>query len=332
MMDLSIEYLGLQLRSPLVASAGPLQKDIGNIRQMEEAGLAAIVLHSLFEEQIELEALHLDRALSAGTESFFESLSYFPDLSQYNFGPDAYLEHIRKAKEAVGIPIIASLNGITPGGWVEYARAMEQAGADAIELNIYDFPTSTEDTSIEVERRYEGLVIQLRDNIRIPIAVKLSPYFTSLPNFAQRLDRAGIAGLVLFNRYYQTDFDIEELEVFPNLHLSERSEILLRLHWTGVLYGRVTCSLAVTGGVHSHIEAIKSVMAGASAVMMTSCLLQRGISYARQIGDEMARWLEEHEYVSVGQMRGNMGYRLVRNKSAFERANYMKVLSSYALR
>jgi len=331
-MDLSIDYLGLRLKSPLVASAGPLQKDIANVKRLEDAGLGAVVLHSLFEEQIELEAVHLDRALSMGTDSFSESLSYLPDLSHYNIGPDAYLEHIRRAKAAVKIPVIASLNGVTPGGWVEYSRSMEQAGADAIELNIYDFPTSPEVSSAAIEKRYEDLVARLRGDIRIPIAVKLSPYFTSLPNIAQRLDRVGIQGLVLFNRYYQSDFDIEELEAFPNLHLSDPSEILLRLHWTGILYGQVTCSLAVTGGVHSHFEAIKSIMAGASAVMMTSCLLERGIPYATHIHDEMVRWLEEHEYSSVSQMRGSMSYRWVANKSAFERANYMKVLSSYALR
>jgi dihydroorotate dehydrogenase (fumarate) len=332
MIDLSAPYMGLTLRTPLVASAGPLQKDIANVLKLEDAGISAIVLHSLFEEQIEVESLHLDRFLSGGADSYAESLSYLPDMRSYNIGPDAYLEHIRRAKASVDIPIIASLNGISLGGWIEHAKLIEQAGADALELNLYDLPTDPAIPGAEVEQRLEDLVRHMKACIRIPLAVKLSPFFSSIPNVCKRLDEAGADALVLFNRFYQPDYDIEALEAFPNLKLSDPSELLLRIHWVGLLFGRVRCDLAITGGVHSHVDVIKAMMAGASVAMMTSVLLMKGMEVVGKIEQELVEWLEEHEYESVQQMRGSMSYRAVPDKSVFERANYMRVLSSYALR
>jgi dihydroorotate dehydrogenase (fumarate) len=332
MINLATRYLGMTLRSPLVASAGPLQKDIGNIRRLEDAGCAAVVLHSLFEEQIEMESEALDASLTHGTHSFAEAIDYFPDMSAYNIGPEGYLDHIRRAKEAVRIPIIASLNGISPGGWTEYARMIEQAGADGLELNIYDLPADPATTAEQLERRYVDLVALLRRTVRIPLAVKLSPFFTSIPNIAVRLDHAGAGALVLFNRLYQPDFDLDALEVFPNLHLSRSDELLLRIHWAGVLYGHLDADMAVTGGVHSHIEVLKSLMAGATVAMMTSCLLENGIGRITEIESALLQWMEEHEYESTDQMRGSMSRRSVPDPRTYERANYMRVLGSYAVR
>lgn len=332
MVDLSTTYMGFRLRSPLVVSAGPLQKDIANVLKLEDAGASAIVLHSLFEEQIEVESLHLDRFLSGGTDSYAESLSFLPDMRGYNIGPDAYLEHVRKAKAAVDIPIIASLNGISLGGWIEHAKLIEQAGADGLELNLYDLPTNPSVSGADVEDRLEELVRHMRACVRLPLAVKLSPFFSSIPNIAHRLDDAGADALVLFNRFYQPDFDVEALEAFPNLKLSDPSELLLRIHWVGLLHGNVSCDLAITGGVHSHMDVLKSMMAGATVAMMTSALLTKGIPWIFNVEQDLIRWMEEHEYEGVDQMRGSMSYRSVPDKSVFERANYMRVLSSYALR
>ncbi len=329
MIDISTNYLGLQLRSPIIASASPLCDSIDNLRRMEESGIAAVVLPSLFEEQLELEnhAVHAD--LSRGAESFAESLSYFPKLSSYNLGPDGYLELLRKARESVSIPVIASLNGISPGGWTHYAKLMEQAGASAIELNLYDVPTDSHTSGAHVEQTYCNLVRQVKESVRIPIAVKLSPFFSAIANMAMRLDESGADGLVLFNRFYQPDFDIESLEIVPSLKLSEPHELLLRLHWTAILYGKICGYLAITGGVHSARDVLKSMMAGAHVAMMTSALLRHGISHAALVLDDMKRWMEEHEYQSIRQMRGSMSQRSIANPAAFERANYMKVLSSY---
>jgi dihydroorotate dehydrogenase (fumarate) len=329
MPELSTTYLGLELKNPLVASASPLSESVGNIRIMEEAGIAAVVLQSLFEEQITLESQVLDSALSAGTESFAESLSYFPDFKNYKLGPDAYLEHIRQAKEAVRIPVIASLNGSSKGGWVEYARKIEQAGADALELNVYYLPTDVEMSCGEVETRYCELVAEVRAAVRIPLAVKLGHYFSSIPNIARRLDEAGANGLVLFNRFYQADFDLENLEVVPHLSLSQPFELLLRTHWVATLYGRVKADLAITGGVHSGMDVLKSMMAGAKAAMMTSALLRHGIHHAERLRRELLQWMEEHEYESIRQMQGSMSRKAVAHPEAFERANYMKVLGSF---
>jgi dihydroorotate dehydrogenase (fumarate) len=330
-MDLSTTYMGLILPNPLVVSASPLCEDIDNIRKMEDAGAAAVVLHSLFEEQIDIESQDLSRQLDYAAESFAEALTYLPDMTGYNRGPEGYLNHLRQAKDAVGIPVIGSLNGTSPGGWVRYAREIEQAGADALELNIYFLPTDLDVSGAEIEERYCDLVRQVKETVRIPVAVKLSPYFSAMANMAQRLDRAGADALVLFNRFYQPDFDLEGLEVVPTLTLSSSQELLLRLHWVAVLYGGVRPDLAVTGGVHTAQDVLKAMMAGASVAMMTSALLKHGIGHLSHVRTELVRWMEEHEYHSIAQMQGSMSRRAAARPLAFERGNYMKVLRSYSL-
>ncbi len=332
MIDLSTTYLGLSLKNPLVVSASPLCEDLGTVRRMEDAGAAAVVMHSLFEEQINVEGQELDRYLSSGTESFAESLTYFPDLTGYNLGPDAYLEHIRRVKGAVGIPVIGSLNGISTGGWIRYAKMIQEAGADALELNVYYIPTDPELSSAQVEQMYLDLVRDVKGTLRIPVAVKLGHSFTAMANMARRLDQAGADALVLFNRFYQPDFDLEKLEAVATLTLSSSYELLLRLHWVAILYGRIRADLAVTGGVHTTQDVLKAMMAGARVAMMTSALLRNGIGHLTSLRADLAAWMEEHEYESIRQMQGSMSYRSVVNPAAFERANYMKVLSSYALR
>jgi len=332
MIDLSTRYLGLSLASPLVASASPLSESLDNIRAMEDAGAAAVVLHSLFEEQIDVESEHLDRYLSHGAESHPEALDYFPDLAGYNLGPDGYLEHLRRAKEAVGIPIIGSLNGVSTGGWIEFARKMQQAGADALELNIFYVPTDPALSGVQVERMYVDLVRDVKASVSIPVAVKLGHAFSALANLARHLDVVGADGLVLFNRFYLPDFDLESLEVTPRLTLSSPYELLLRLHWVAILYGHVKADLAVTGGVHGSAQVLKSMMAGARVAMMTSAILQNGIEHFARVRADLLDWMEAHEYASIAQMQGSMSYRSVAEPAAFERANYMKVLSSYALR
>ena len=332
MIDLSTTYLGINLKNPLVVSASPLSEELGNIRRMEDSGAAAIVLPSLFEEQINIESSVLDHFLQQGTESFAESLTYFPDLTGYNLGPEGYCEHVRRAKAAVGVPIIASLNGSSIGGWTEYARKIQDAGADALELNIYYIPTSTQETADEVERLYYDLVATVKSSLRIPVAVKVSAYFSSLPNMAKCLDQAGANALVLFNRFYQPDFDIENLEVVPNLLLSTSHELLLRLNWVAILYGHIKADLAVTGGVHTAADVLKAMMAGARVVAITSALLRNGIGYLATLRNDMLAWMEEHEYQSIRQMQGSMSQRAVADPSAFQRANYVRVLSSYSMK
>ncbi len=332
MTDLSTTYLGLKLKNPLVASASPLCEDVGNIRRMEDAGAAAVVLHSLFEEQITLESNQLDRYLSQGVESFAESLSYFPAMADYRLGPDEYLEHIRRAKASVRIPIIGSLNGVSTGGWIRYAKMIQEAGADALELNVYYIPTDPEMGSAQVEQIYLDLVRDVKGTLKIPVAVKLGHAFTAMANMARRLDHAGADALVLFNRFYQPDFDLEKLEAVPSLTLSSSYELLLRLHWVAILYGRIRGDLAVTGGVHTAQDVLKAMMAGARVAMMTSALLRNGIGHLAKVQADLLAWMEEHEYASVRQMQGSMSYRSVAQPAAFERGNYMKVLSSYALR
>jgi dihydroorotate dehydrogenase (fumarate) len=332
MIDLTTTYLGLSLRNPLVVSASPLGEDLANLPALEEAGAAAIVLPSLFEEQLVLESLDLHRQLSHGTESFAESLTYFPDMADYNFGPDGYLEHIRQAKAAVDIPVIASLNGTQPGSWVRYAREMADSGADAVELNIYYLPTSPELPGAQLEEMYCDLVRLVKAHVRVPVAVKLSPYFTAMAHMAQRLTEAGADALVLFNRFYQPDFDLEELAVKPTLTLSSPYELLLRLHWVAILFGRIRADLAVTGGVHGGRDVVKALMAGAKVAMLTSALLKHGIGHLAKVRAELVRWMEDNDYESVRQMQGSMSQRRVADPAAFERANYMKVLRSYALR
>ncbi|MCL4490184.1 MAG: dihydroorotate dehydrogenase-like protein [Chloroflexi bacterium] len=329
MPDLTTTYLGLTLKNPIVPSSSPLMQKVDNIKKMEDAGAAAVVLHSLFEEQITLESEELDRALNYGTESFAEALSYFPDLQTYNLGPDRYLEHIRKAKEAVGIPVIASLNGVSTGGWIKYAKQVQEAGADALELNTYYISANPSQNSAQIEEMYLELVRQIKASIHIPVAVKLSPYFSAFANMAQSLDQAGADALVLFNRFYQPDFDLENLEVVPDLVLSTQEELRLRLRWAAILYGRVQADLAVTGGVHTAEDVLKCMMAGAGVAMMTSALLERGIHHLRGVLGDLTHWMESREYASIAQMRGSMSQRAVAQPAAFERANYMKVLRSY---
>jgi dihydroorotate dehydrogenase (fumarate) len=331
-IDLTTTYLGKPLCSPLVCSSGPLCEDVGELRRMEDAGAGAVVLHSLFEEQLRREGLDLDRFLEQSTDSYAEATSYFPDMNFYNLGPDGYLEHVRRAKAALGIPVIASLNGSTPGGWTEYARLIEQAGADALELNVYYLPTDPERSGADVERQYDDLVRAVKSCLTIPVAVKLSPFFTAPVAFARRLAASGADALVLFNRFYQPDFDLEALEVVPSLRLSHPSELLLRLHWTAILYGAVTADLAITGGVHSGADALKAMMAGARVAMLTSALLQHGIDHLKRVRAEMVRWMEEHGYAAVRLMQGSMSLRHVADPGAYQRANYMRVLRSYALR
>jgi len=328
MIDLSTTYLGMKFKNPLLASSSPLCKDVSNIKKMEDAGIAGIVLHSLFEEQINAESLELDKFLSRG-ESYAEALDFFPDMTSYNIGPDEYLNHIRKTKESVRIPVIASLNGVSAGGWVRYAKLMQEAGADGLELNIYVLPTDPEISGEKIEQNYIELVRHVIASVRIPVAVKFGPYFSSIPNFCRKLDQTGVDGLVMFNRFYQPDFDLESLEVKPNLYLSDSNTLLLRLHWVAVLYGHLRADMAVTGGVHTVYGLLKSMMAGAKVAMSTSCLLRYGIEYGSQIIQDLKEWMEEHEYESIQQMQGSMSVRSATNAAAFERANYMKVLSSY---
>jgi dihydroorotate dehydrogenase (fumarate) len=330
-MDLRTKYLGLTLKNPVVVSASPLSEDVAKIKQMEAAGAAAVVMHSLFEEQIEMEGEQLDQSLSAG-ESYAESLSYFPDMGSYRIGPDTYLENLAKAKAAVGIPIIASLNGSSTGGWTRYARRMEEAGADALELNIYTIPADLKVTADQLEQSYCDLVRNVKASVRIPVAIKLCPYFSAMANMASRLDQAGADGLVLFNRFYQPDFDLEALEIVPSLQLSTSYELLLRLHWVAVLHGKVRPDLAITGGVHTSYDVLKAMMAGAQVAMMTSALLKRGIDHIGVVLGEIRTWMEEHDYESIQQMQGSMSQKSVADPKSFLRANYLKVLSSYALR
>jgi dihydroorotate dehydrogenase (fumarate) len=332
MIDLSTKYLGLALKNPLVVSASPLSQEIDNLRRMEEAGAAAVVMHSLFEEQITQESRELDAQLSHGTESFAESLTYFPDLSSYNLGPEAYLKHIANARKAVSIPVIGSLNGVSTGGWVKHAKRIEDAGAHALELNIYFIPTDPEQTGAQVEQVYEDLVRDVVAAVSIPVAVKIGPAFSAMAGFARRLERAGAAGLVLFNRFYQPDFDLETLDVKPTLALSTSGELLLRLHWVATLYGQVKADMAVTGGVHTAQDVLKAMMAGGRVAMTTSAILKHGIEHLETILADLRAWMEEHEYESIKQMQGSMSRQKVADPAAFSRANYMKVLGSYAVR
>jgi len=331
-IDLSTTYLGLKLKNPLVASASPLCEDLGNIRRMEDAGAAAVVLQSLFEEQLEIESDDLDRFLIESSERSAESVTHFPEMTGWVRGPDEYVEHVRACKKAVKIPVIASLNGTTKGGWLGYARRIEQAGADALELNIYSIPVDPDVTGEQVEQRYVEIVQAIKAEVQIPVAVKLGPYFSSMANMGRKLDAAGAQALVLFNRFYQPDYDLESLEVVPNLILSIPHELLLRLHWIAVLYGQVKADLALTGGIHTATDVVKAMMAGAKVAMMTSALLKRGINYLDTLATELLIWMGEHEYDSIKQMQGSMSRNAVPQPAAFERVNYMKVLSSYSVR
>ncbi len=330
MPDLSTTYLGLKLSSPLVPSASPLSKSIDNIKRLEEAGAAAVVLYSLFEEQINHESHALDHFLTHGTDSFAEALSHFPEASAYHLAPDKYVDHVRKVKEAVDIPIIGSLNGISNGGWIKYAKRIEEAGADALELNIYYVPTDLFLPSHEIELAYYDLVRNVKQMVNIPVAVKLSPYFTNMAHTARRLTEAGANALVLFNRFYQPDIDLETLEVVPRATLSSPQApqaLRLPLTWIGILHGRIQADLALTSGVHSAEDALKGLLVGANVVMLASELIKNGVGRIAEIRAGMEQWLEEHEYESVSQMRGSMSQKSVASPAAFERAHYMRAIA-----
>jgi dihydroorotate dehydrogenase (fumarate) len=332
MIDFSTRYLGLKLNGPIVVSSTPLSESLDNIRRMEDAGASAIVLTSLFEEQLALESRALDDDLSRGTESFAESLDFLPEQDDYRMTHEVYLEHLRRAKAAVKIPILASLNGTTVGGWVRFAKEMEQAGADAIELNTYALATDRSQTSNELELQLLELVEKVCQSVKAPVSVKLSQSFTSLPHLVARLQDVGARGVVLFNRFYQADFDIETLEVRPTLHFSTPSELLPRLHWAAILYGHLNIDLAITGGVHSAEDVLKCVMAGANMTMMASALHIHGIEHIGRVLADMQYWLEKREYASLWETRGSLSRRSVPDTSPFDRGNYIKTLSSYSLR
>ncbi len=328
-MNLSTRYMGLNLKNPIVPSASPLSQNIDTVKALEDAGAAAVVVYSLFEEQVVHEFGELDHYLSDHTDSYAEASSYFPAPEQFYLGPYQYLDHIARLKESVDIPIIGSINGVSKGGWVKYAQNIEQAGANALELNIYYIPTNPNIPGSEIEKMYIDTLKAVKSNVKIPVAVKLSPFFSSMSNMAKKLDVAGADALVLFNRFYQPDFDLEKLEVVPNLMLSTNWEMRLPLRWIAILYGNVKASMAATSGIHSHLDAIKIIMAGGDVAMMCSELLLNGVSRIKQIVEEMKLWMEENEYESIEMMKGSMSQKSIVEPAAFERANYMKLLQSY---
>ncbi len=327
-MNLSTKYLDLDLSSPIVPSASPLSQNLDNIKQMEDAGAGAVVMHSLFEEQIDINSIEVDHFLTHGADSFGEALSYFPEMDSYEVGPETYLKNIQKAKEMVDIPIIASLNGVSNGGWVKYARLMEEAGADALELNIYFISTNPDISSFEIEDIYLKTLNEVCKRVNIPVSVKFAPFFSSIPNMAKKMTDLGAKGLVMFNRFYQPDLDIENFEVIPNLVLSTSDDLRLPLRWTAILHGRINTDFAITGGVHTGEDVVKGILAGANVTMMAAELLKKGIPRLREVTSELLLWMEKHEYESVNQMRGAMSQRNIKEPAAFERANYMKALQS----
>jgi dihydroorotate dehydrogenase (fumarate) len=327
-MNLTTTYMGFELPHPLIPGASPLVDNLDTVRSLEDAGAPMLVMHSIFEEQIVLEEVAATRNLERGDESYAEALSYLPHPAEFHLGPDDYLEQIRRLKAVVGVPVIASLNGTTEGGWLRYARLIEQAGADGLELNLYELATEPDEPGHAIEQRGLAVVRAVRAAVRLPLAVKLSPFYSSIAHFAHQLDTLGVDALVLFNRFYQPDIDINALEVL-RVNLSDPTELLLRLRWIAVLSGRVKASLGATGGVHSAVDVIKAVMAGAHGVQMVSALLRRGPEYLRKVRDDLARWLEEHEYESLRQMQGSMSLARCADPAAYERANYMKILQSW---
>ncbi len=331
-MNLTTTYLGFKLRTPLVPSASPLTEHLDNIKRLEDAGASAIVFHSLFEEQLRHDRHELDFHLNQGTESFAEALNYFPEPQEFKVGPEAYVEHIAKAKAATSIPIIGSLNGSTFGGWQTYARQIEQAGADALELNIYALPTDPDLSSEDIEESYLTILASVKAQLKIPVAVKLSPFFTNFARFARRLDQHGANALALFNRFYQPDIELETLEITPNVLLSTPMAMRLPMRWIAILYGRIGASLAATSGIHRATDALKLLMAGADVTMLCSVLLRRGIAHLNVIEREMREWMEEHEYESVEQLKGSMSQKNCPEPAAFERAQYMRALQTYPVR
>ena len=328
-MDLTTKYLGLALRNPLVPSASSLCEDLGNIKKMEDAGAGAVVLHSLFEEQLRHEAAELDHHLEHGTDSFAEALSYFPEPKEFRLGPEEYLDHISKAKQAVRIPVIASLNGTSVGGWIDYAKKIQDAGADALELNIYYIPTDMALSAAQVEKTYLDILQAVRASVTLPVAVKLSPFFSNLAHVARELDKGGADGLVLFNRFYQPDINLDTLEVEHSILLSTAQARRLPLRWIAILYGRVKADLAATSGIHNAQDVLKTLMAGAKVAMLCSVLFKQGIDQIRVIEREMRTWMEQHEYESVQQMQGSLSQKKCPDPSAFERAQYMRALRSF---
>lgn len=329
MTDLSTTYLGLNLKNPLVASASPLSKKLDRAKKLEDAGISAIVMYSLFEEQIIHESLELDHFLNRGADSFPEALSYLPDGGMYAIKPEKYLDQVTGLKKALKIPVIGSLNGVSKGGWTRYARKIEEAGADALELNVYYIATDLDMTSSDIEDTQVELVAEVKSAVKIPLAVKISPFVTSIPNYAKRLVEAGADGLVLFNRFYQPDFDLEELEIIHSLDLSTSSDLRLPLRWISILHGKIDTDFALTSGVHSYTDVLKSMMSGAKVAMMASNLLHSGEQVIGEILSNLETWMKEHEYESIQQMQGSMSQKSVKEPAAFERANYMKVLNSF---
>lgn len=328
-MDLTTKYLGLTLNTPLVVSASPISEDINNIRKMEDAGAGAVVLFSIFEEQFSLEQRELFYHTTAGTHSFAEAQTYFPEPAEYRTGPEEYLNLIRKAKEAVKMPVIASLNGATPGGWTKYAKQFQEAGADAVELNVYYIPTNMDETGEKVEQTYIDILKQVKDSVSIPVAIKLSPFFSNMANMAKKLDEAGADALVIFNRFYQPDIDLEALEVKPHIHLSHSNANRLPMRWIAILKNRIKADLAATSGIHTGYDVLKMLMVGANVTMLTSSLLKNGIYHLADVKNEIVEWMTKHEYESVQQMIGSMCQENVADPSSFERAQYMKALSGF---
>jgi dihydroorotate dehydrogenase (fumarate) len=328
-MDLTTRYLGLNLRTPLVPSASPLSHEVDGIKRLEDAGAAAVVLYSLFEEQVKNELETVQYHLMYGTESFAEALTYFPKPAEFITGPEEYLGIIRKAKESVRIPVIASLNGVAIGGWIDYAKNIQQAGADALELNIYSIPTELDRTAVEIEQTYIDILKAVKSVVSIPVALKLSPYFSNMANMTKRLDQAGADGLVLFNRFYQPDINLDELEVQAKIHLSTPQDMRLPLRWIAILYGRIKADLAATSGIHGAADVLKMLMVGADVTMLCSVLLEKGLGTIRQIETEMSDWLADHDYQSVRQLQGSMSQKNCADPAAFERAQYMRTLLSY---
>jgi dihydroorotate dehydrogenase (fumarate) len=328
-MNLSTSYMGFELPHPIVPGASPMVDDLDTVRRLEDSGAPMIVMHSLFEEQIVAEQVAVTRAIEIGDESYSEALNYLPRPEDFELGPAEYLEQVRKIKDAVSVPVIASINGVTEGGWLEYARLIESAGADGLELNVFQVQSQTHLSGEQTERRQIEIVRTVKNSVRIPLAVKLSPFYSSVANFAHQLDEAGVEGLILFNRFYEPDIDVEQSEVVPTNLLSSPSELLLRLRWIGILFGRVGTSLAATGGVHTAQDVVKAVMAGADAVQMVSSLLMQGPEYLKTVRAGLEQWLNDHGYDSLRQMRGNISQLRCATPEAFERGNYVKILQSW---
>ncbi len=328
-MDLTTKYMGLKLKNPIVPSASPLSRTVDSVKMMEDAGAAAVVVYSLFEEQITHESGELDHYLSYGTDSFAEATSYYPEQDEFNMGPYEYLDHIANLKKSTDIPIIGSLNGVSSGGWIQYAKNIEQAGADGLELNIYYIPTNNNLTASEIENMYIDTLTSIKEQVNIPVAIKLSPFFTSMSNMAKKLDAAGADSLVMFNRFYQPDFDLDKLDVVPNLVLSTNWEMRLPLRWIAILYGHIKASMAATSGIHGYEDVLKVMMAGGDVAMLCSELLVKGVGRITEILKQLENWMEENEYDSIEMMQGSMSQKSVREPAVFERANYMKALQSY---